>query len=112
MFTRRTVAFAALLSVSALANAAPFTAGNVVVERVGSGASALSSAATSVFLDEFNATGALQQSLSMTVTASGTATSEGLLNRTADAGAVDPNDLTGRARHRGTRGRRRLLGHT
>jgi hypothetical protein len=85
---RRSVAIAALLSVSALANAAPFTAGNVVVERVGSGAAALSSAATSVFLDEFNTTGALQQSLSMTVTASGTATSEGLINRSADGGVL------------------------
>ncbi len=88
MFIRRSVALAALVSVSALANAAPLTAGNILVERVGTGAAALTSAATSVFLDEFNTSGALQQSLSMTVTASGTATSEGLLNRTADAGAV------------------------
>jgi hypothetical protein len=88
VFIRRSVALAALLSVSALANAAPFTAGNVVVERLGTGAAALGSAATSVFLDEFNACGVLQQSLAMTATASGTATSEGLINRSADGGVL------------------------
>jgi hypothetical protein len=85
---RRSVALAALLSVSALANAAPFTPGNLVVERVGTGAAALTSAATSVFLDEFNTAGVRQQSLTMTVTASGTATSEGLINRSADGGVL------------------------
>jgi hypothetical protein len=85
---RRSVAIAALLSVSALANAAPFTPGNLVVERVGTGAAALTSAATSVFLDEFNTTGALQQSLGMSVVASGTASSEGMINRSADGGML------------------------
>jgi hypothetical protein len=85
---RRSVALAALLSVSALANAAPFTPGNLVVERIGTGAAALTSAATSVFLDEFNTAGVRQQSLTMTVTASGTATSEGLINRSADGGVL------------------------
>ncbi len=72
---------------------AAFTLGNVVVYRVGTGAAALSSAATAVFLDEYTAAGALVQSIALptadnganqTLTASGTATSEGLLTRSAD----------------------------
>ena len=73
--------------------AAAFIAGNIVAYRVGTGAAALTSAATAVFLDEFTAGGGLVQSIALpttdnglnqTLTASGTATSEGLLTRSAD----------------------------
>jgi len=73
--------------------AAPFTAGNVVVYRVGTGSGTLSNAATEVFLDEYTTSGTLVQSIAMPtsvsgshrrLTASGTATSEGQLNLSAD----------------------------
>lgn len=73
---------------------AAFTAGNIVVYRIGTGAAALSSAATQVFLDEYNPTaGALVQTIplptsnngaNLALTASGTATSEGLITLSAD----------------------------
>ena len=74
-------------------NAAAFAAGNVVVYRVGAGAAALTSSATAVFLDEYTPAGALVRSIALptadsgsnqTLTAAGTATSEGLLTRSAD----------------------------
>jgi hypothetical protein len=83
--------------VSALANAAPFTAGNVVVERVGTGAAALSNASTSVFLNEYTTTGTLVQSVALptaaaggvnALTTSGSATSEGLISRSADGASL------------------------
>ncbi len=75
---------------------APFTAGDLVVLQVGTGSSALSSAATAVFLKEFNTTGTAQiesQSIAVptsvsgsnrALTQSGTAGSEGALNLSAD----------------------------
>jgi predicted extracellular nuclease len=72
--------------------AAAFAAGNIVVYRVGTG-TALTSAATAVFLDEYTPSGTFVQSIQMptadsgaqqTLTASGTATSEGLLTLSAD----------------------------
>ena len=74
------------------AAAAPLTAGNYVVYRVGNGSVAPSDAATPVFLDEFRADGTLVQSIPMPTAASGahqplTASktgSEGLLNRSAN----------------------------
>jgi len=75
------------------AKAQNFTTGNLVVYRVGTGTTALSSSSTAIFLDEYTPAGALVQSLPMPValsgaqyplTASGSATSEGLLNRSAD----------------------------
>jgi hypothetical protein len=74
------------------ATAAPLTAGNYVVYRVGNGSTAPSSAATPVFLDEFRADGTLVQSIPMPtaaaaghqpLTASETG-SEGLLHRSAN----------------------------
>ena len=74
-------------------SAAAFTGGNIVIYRVGTGAAALSSAATAVFLDEYTPAGTLVQSIALptadsganqTLTASGSATSEGLLNRSTD----------------------------
>jgi hypothetical protein len=65
--------------------AAPFTAGNLVVTRVGDGSAALGNTATAVFLDEYTTSGALVQSVALPtaaaganniLTASGSATSE------------------------------------
>lgn len=73
--------------------AAPFTPGNVVVYRVGDGATALTNAATAVFLDEYTPTGTLVQSIALpttdaasqqTLTQSGTATSAGLITRSGN----------------------------
>jgi uncharacterized protein YjiK len=73
--------------------AAPFTPGNVVVYRIGDGAAGLLNTGAAVFLDEYTATGTLVQSVALPTTvsgankrvvASGTATSEGLLTRSAD----------------------------
>jgi hypothetical protein len=70
-----------------------FTTGNLVIYRVGTGSGALSSASTAVFLDEYTPSGTLVQSLALPtaasggnfpLTASGSATSEGLLNRSSD----------------------------
>lgn len=71
-----------------------FTPGDVVVYRVGDGTSALGSAATAVFLDEYSPSGSLVQSIPMptaasgaghALTASGSAGSEGLLTLSADS---------------------------
>jgi len=70
-----------------------FTAGDIVVYRVGDGTTALTSAAAPVFLDEYAPDGTLVSSTPMptgdaapahALTASGTATSEGLLSLSAD----------------------------
>jgi len=96
MFRKSLIAIAALAAASTGAQAAPFTpftAGDVVIYRVGDGSASLSSAAQKVFLDEYNAAGILIQSVLMPttvgggnnmLTASGTATSEGLLTLSAD----------------------------
>jgi hypothetical protein len=78
----------------ASANAASaFTPGDVVVYRVGDGTTALGSAAAPVFLDEYTPSGTLVQSTelpttasgsSAALTASGSATSEGLLTLSGD----------------------------
>ena len=74
-------------------NAAGFTAGNIVVYRVGDGTASLTNAATAVFLDEYTPAGVLVQTIALPtsasgankrLTASGTATSEGLLTRSVD----------------------------
>lgn len=81
-----------LLSLASLATA-QITPGNLVVLRVGTGAAALSSAATATFLDEFTTAGAFVQTIAMPTavngldlpcTVSGSATSEGLLTLSAD----------------------------
>jgi hypothetical protein len=72
---------------------AAFTPGNIVVVRVGDGTSTLTNTGNAVFLDEFTPTGTLVQSIAMPTTVSGTnkqlilsgtATSEGMLNRSVD----------------------------
>ena len=71
----------------------PFTAGNVVVYRVGSGSGSLLDTGNPVFLDEYTPSGTLVQSVAMPTTvtganrrlvASGIATGEGELTRSAD----------------------------
>ena len=71
----------------------PFAPGNLVVYRVGTGAGALSSAATPVVLDEFTTAGAPVGSVPLptavsgnqrALTSSGSATSEGLLTLSTD----------------------------
>ena len=78
---------------AAEAEATGFSAGDVVVYRVGNGTSGLSSAGTPVFLDEYSPSGALVQSVALPTTASGSnkplvasgsASSEGLLTLSAD----------------------------
>ena len=71
----------------------PFTAGNLVVYRVGDGTDTLSSAAFPVNLDEYSTSGTLVRSHPLPVvvsgsnhimTASGSATSEGMISRSVD----------------------------
>jgi hypothetical protein len=71
-----------------------FTAGDVVVYRVGDGTSTLSGAGTPVFLDEYSPAGALVRSVALPTTAdgankplvsSGSGTSEGGLTLSADS---------------------------
>jgi hypothetical protein len=80
-------------SASASTLSAPLTPGNLVVYRVGSGTGSAVNTGNPVFLDEFTTAGVLVQSIPMPTTAngiqkpliaSGTATSEGLLNRSLD----------------------------
>lgn len=75
------------------AQAAGFTAGDIAIYRVGNGSAALTNAATAVFIDEYTASGSFVQSIALPtwpagvmnpLTASGTASSEGLLTRSAD----------------------------
>jgi predicted extracellular nuclease len=73
--------------------AAPFTAGNIVVYRVGDGVGPLAGTGNPVFLDEYTPRGTLVQSIPLPIVAagsihrliaSGTAISEGLLTRSVD----------------------------
>jgi hypothetical protein len=66
-----------------------FTAGNIVVTRVGTGSAALSAAATALFIEEYNTSG-LVGTITVPTTGStrllmaGNSTSEGFLSRTSD----------------------------
>jgi hypothetical protein len=71
----------------------PFTTGNIVVYRVGTGVANLNSAATAVFLDEYTTAGVLVQSIAMPVavngankilTAAGSGNTEGMLTVSTD----------------------------
>lgn len=87
-----------LLAIAGLIQAKPvlaasFTNGNIVVYRVGSGSGSLVNTGNPVFLDEYTPGGTLVQSIALPTTvsgsnkqliASGTATSEGMLARSAD----------------------------
>ena len=71
---------------SGVAAAAPFGNGNLLVERIGTGAAALSNAATPIAVQEYTASGSLAQSIDFPSTGaeqqtdSGSATSNGYLN--------------------------------
>ena len=75
-------------------NAADFITGNIVIYRVGDGSAALSgTTATAVFLDEYTPAGVLVRSIALptadsganqTLTAAGTATTEGMLQLSTD----------------------------
>lgn len=66
------------------------TAGNLVIYRVGTGAAALGSTATSVFLDEYTTSGTLVQSIALpntgasALTAVGNSSTEGVISRSQD----------------------------
>jgi hypothetical protein len=85
----------ALCCCAAIARAtSEFVPGDVVVYRVGTGASELKSSATPVFLDEYTSAGTLVQSVALPTStngqnkpllASGSASSEGLLTLSADS---------------------------
>jgi hypothetical protein len=83
---------ALLLSLATIpaVQAASVSAGNLVIYRVGTGAAALSTAATAVFLDEYTTGGAFVQSIPVAssggaaMTAVGNATTEGIMTASAD----------------------------
>jgi hypothetical protein len=92
MFRKLLIVTAVATALSTGAQAAAITAGDLVIYRVGTGSASLTSAATSVFLDEYTTSGTLVQSIAMPtsagsanmLTASGTATSEGQMTLSAD----------------------------
>ena len=90
--TSKFIGFVAAMLATCVAGAAPFTPGNIVVSRVGTGAT-LSSAATAIFLEEYTPTGTLVQTIPMPtavsgahapLTVQGTATTEGIVTRSQD----------------------------
>jgi hypothetical protein len=90
---RKTILGLAFIFVSALLSAGNLTPGNIVIVRVGTGIDSLSSASTAVFLDEYTTAGTLVQSIALptavngsnhALTLSGSATSEGSLNLSAN----------------------------
>jgi len=85
--------FTSTATPTATATAGPFTAGHIVVYRVGDGINALVSTGNSVFLDEYTTSGTLVQSVPLPTVisgaqkqliASGSAKSEGMLTRSVD----------------------------
>jgi hypothetical protein len=103
---------AAAFAVSGMSavRAATFTAGDLVVYRVGDGSATLTSASTAVFLDDYSASGTLVNSVALPtaasgsnnpLTASGTATSEGGLTLSANGQLLI---VTGYATGTGTSG--------
>lgn len=83
-----------LLCFGAIAHAAPISAGNLVVYRVGDGGAALGTTAASVFLDEYTITGTLVQSIALpnsgaaALTAVGNSTTEGVISRSQDGNSL------------------------
>ena len=84
---------AGVFSAAQQASAAAFTPGDLVTYRVGDGTQTLANTGNSVFLDEYTPTGAFVQSIAVptatgggsnALLASGTATSEGMLNLSAN----------------------------
>jgi hypothetical protein len=81
----------------ALLNAAPFTAGNIAIYRVGNGTGTLSGASAPVFVDEYTSTGTLVQSFALPTSAgggqfaltdSGSASSNGNMTLALDSSAL------------------------
>ncbi len=90
---KKILACVAILALAAAVQAASFTPGNLVVTRVGTGAAALSNAATPTFIEEYTVSGTYVQAIGLPtaingshrrLTNSGTATSEGFLTRSVD----------------------------
>src|SRR5438132_13759733 len=87
---KRFIFIAALLIAAGPVLGAAFTPGNLVIYRVGDGAGSLVNTGNAVFLDEYTPAGVLVQSIALPTSgtnaliASGTATSEGLLNLSPD----------------------------
>src|ERR1043165_9989228 len=82
-------AIAAYILLTSSLFAAPFTAGNLVLYRVGDGAAAPGSGGTAALLHEYTPPGTLVQSAALPtgaggLVASGTATTEGFLSRSED----------------------------
>lgn len=81
-------------SLSPGAHGGAFTGGDIAVYRVGDGVSGLVNTGAQVFIDEYSPTGTLVQSIAVPantttgLVASGTASSEGLLSRSADGLAL------------------------
>src|ERR1035438_7718655 len=91
MKNKKIVSLAALLIASLTAAQAQFTAGDLVVLREGTGSGALSSAGTAIFLNQYTTGGALVGSPlaipstgSSALVNSGSASSEGALNLSAN----------------------------
>jgi hypothetical protein len=89
----RKIVIVSLLAVlaTAMSAQAAISAGNLVIYRVGDGTAALGTAATAVYLDEYNrVTGALVSSIPLStlgasaLTAVGNATTEGIISRSQD----------------------------
>lgn len=90
----RFAAVSAPMLLAAAALAAPFTAGNLVISRIGDGVATLSGTASAMFLDEFTTAGlntlnsvalpTVASGANFTITGSGTATSMGFLTRSTD----------------------------
>jgi hypothetical protein len=70
LFLSAAATIAAVL-ISTGADAAPFTGGNLVVVREGTGSAALTNASTQVFLDEYTPAGVLVQSISLPTAVNG-----------------------------------------
>jgi hypothetical protein len=86
MFTAAVVSALSLGLLAASAPAAPLTVGNLVVERIGDGSTALSNAAFPIAVLEYTTSGSLSQSIALPSSGSdqqnesGSATSNGYLN--------------------------------
>src|SRR5262245_55191994 len=92
---RRSTRRLAIEPLEARETPANFTPGNIVIYRVGDGLSGLVNVGAAVFLDEYTPTGTLVQTIALPTTASGNnkqliasgvATSEGLMTRSANGG--------------------------
>ena len=107
IFLSATLASVTLFGIAGVSRAGSFTAGNLVVYRVGDGTATLVNTGNAVFLDEYTPSGTFVQSVALPTTssgvnsqliASGTAASEGLLTRSVNGQYLL---LTGYARNLG-----------